>query len=105
MGIENFWPAQRADHLIVGLRQLLNNQTSVRLELFQKQIENVRPRFENLYNPLGVIPELQADRVRLDPALGPTGNWRNSKVTPSVWNQYRGIPRRLDVSAAPYAYD
>jgi hypothetical protein len=27
----------------------------------------VRPRFENLYDPLGIMPELQADRVRLDP--------------------------------------
>ncbi|NNF40244.1 MAG: TonB-dependent receptor [Woeseiaceae bacterium] len=67
-GIDRYWPAQRADHVIVGLRQLFRNDTSVRLELFQKQIENVRPRFENLYNPLGLIPELQADRVRLDPS-------------------------------------
>ena len=27
----------------------------------------MRPRFENLFDPLGLIPEVQPDRVRLDP--------------------------------------
>jgi hypothetical protein len=31
-------------------------------------MHDVRPRFENLFNPLGAIPEIQPDRVRLDPA-------------------------------------
>jgi outer membrane receptor protein involved in Fe transport len=30
-------------------------------------MSRVRPRFENLHDPLGIMPELQADRVRLDP--------------------------------------
>jgi len=66
-GITNFWPAQRADQLIVGLRYLAANDTSIRIEAFLKEIREPRPRFENLYDPLGIIPELQADRVRLDP--------------------------------------
>ncbi len=67
-GISNFWPAQRADHVIFGVRHLVKNGTSVRLEAFRKAFRNVRPRFENLYDPLGLIPELQADRVRLEPS-------------------------------------
>ncbi len=67
-GITDFWPAQRADHLVVGLKQLAGNDTSIRVEAFRKRIGQVRPRFENLYDPLGLMPELQADRVRLDPA-------------------------------------
>jgi len=66
-GITNYWPAQRADQLIVGLRHLTANDTSIRVEAFLKEIREPRPRFENLYDPLGIIPELQADRVRLDP--------------------------------------
>lgn len=66
-GITSFWPAQRADHIILGARHLLKNDTSVRLEVFYKDIGNVRPRFENLFDPLGLMPELQQDRVRLDP--------------------------------------
>ena len=66
-GITDFWPAQRADQVIIGLRHLTRNDTSLRVEAFRKEIRELRPRFENLYDPLGIIPELQADRVRLDP--------------------------------------
>ena len=66
-GISNFWPAQRADHIIAGLRQRIGNDYSLRVELFHKDIGQIRPRFENLFDPLALIPELQPDRVRLDP--------------------------------------
>ena len=66
-GITRFWPAQRADQLIVGVKHLTRNETALRLEAFRKEIRDVRPRFENLFDPLGIMPELQADRVRLDP--------------------------------------
>jgi len=67
-GITNFWPAQRADHLIVGVRTLIKEKYSLRIEAFHKDMRQVRPRFENLYDPLGIIPELQRDRIRLDPS-------------------------------------
>ena len=67
-GITSYWPAQRADHVIVGLRQLVADDIAVRAEVFHKEFRDLRPRFENLYDPLGIMPELQADRVRLDPA-------------------------------------
>jgi len=66
-GITNFWRAQRADHFFAGLHHRFTHDYSVRLELFYKDIQEVRPRFENLYDPLGLIPEVQADRIRLDP--------------------------------------
>lgn len=67
-GITDFWPAQQADHLIVGMRTLLQEKYALRIEAFQKNMRDVRPRFENLYNPLGIIPEIQPDRIRLDPS-------------------------------------
>lgn len=66
-GIANFWPAQRADQLIVSYRRRIDDRTSLRIEAFDKDIQDVRPRFENLFDPLGLIPEVQPDRVRLDP--------------------------------------
>ena len=66
-GVDNYWPAQRADHLIVGVQRWLQNDVSVRLEVFYKDFGQVRPRFENLFDPLGLMPELQADRVRISP--------------------------------------
>jgi outer membrane receptor protein involved in Fe transport len=67
-GITNFWPAQKADHLIAGVRHLFREQYSLRVELFEKKMHQVRPRFENLFDPLGLIPEVQPDRIRLDPS-------------------------------------
>lgn len=67
-GVDEFWPAQRADHLIAGIRHTFNNSLSTRVELFHKEIKQVRPRFENLFDPLSLIPEVQPDRVRLDPS-------------------------------------
>jgi len=66
-GVTEYWPAQRADHLIAGFRYLTPNDTSLRVEAFLKNIRQVRPRFENLYDPLATIPELMPDRIRLDP--------------------------------------
>jgi outer membrane receptor protein involved in Fe transport len=66
-GITSFWPAQRADHMIAGIRHLFKDEYSLRVELFRKDMYKVRPRFENLFDPMGLIPEVQPDRVRLDP--------------------------------------
>ncbi len=66
-GVTEFYPAQRADHIIAGIRHNFNDRYSVRLELFQKDMNRLRPRFENLFNPLALIPELQPDRVRIAP--------------------------------------
>lgn len=67
-GVTDFFPAQRADHIIAGISRKLGRNHSIRLELFQKDMGDLRPRFENLYDPLALIPELQADRVRIAPS-------------------------------------
>ncbi len=67
-GVTTFWPAQRADHLIAGLQHRLTDAIGLRVEVFHKDMRDVRPRFENLFDPLALIPELQPDRVRLEPS-------------------------------------
>ncbi len=67
-GVTDFYPAQRADHIIAGIRHNFNDRYSVRLELFQKDMSRLRPRFENLFDPLALIPELQPDRVIIAPS-------------------------------------
>ncbi|MGH8221878.1 MAG: TonB-dependent receptor plug domain-containing protein, partial [Woeseiaceae bacterium] len=66
--VTRFWPAQRADHVILALRHRFGDELSLRVELFHKDMRDLRARFENLFDPLALIPELQPDRVRLDPA-------------------------------------
>jgi hypothetical protein len=86
-GISNFWPAQRADHLIAGLRRTFSDDISLRIEAFHKDLKHVRPRFENFFDPLGLVPELQADRVRLDPTSGESRGVEISlDGSPGRWN-------------------
>ncbi len=67
-GVTRFWPAQSADHWIVGLQTVLSDDLLVRIEGFYKRIDTVRPRYENLFDPLALIPELSPDRVLLTPS-------------------------------------
>ena len=86
-GIDNFWPAQRADHLIVAIQHRVGKHTSIRVEAFRKDVSQLRPRFENLFDPLGLIPELQPDRVRLSPqSAESTGVEVSLTASPGKWN-------------------
>ena len=66
-GIDHFFPAQRADHWIVGFQYRSPGDYRLRVEAYIKEYETLRPRFENLFDSLALIPELEPDRVRLDP--------------------------------------
>jgi hypothetical protein len=65
-GVTDFSPAQRSAHSIVSLEHRFPEIT-VRTELYYKATNDVRPRFENLFEPLVVAPELRASRVLVTP--------------------------------------
>ena len=67
-GQDRYFAPQRADHWIAGLQRRLGGGYRLRGELFYKDYRRLKPRFENLFDPLALIPELAPDRVRLDPA-------------------------------------
>lgn len=62
-GIDTFFPAQRSDHFILSLEHAFTDSVSVRLEAYTKDYDGLRPRFENLFDPLELLPELETDRV------------------------------------------
>ena len=110
-GVTGFWPAQRADQAIVGFRQLVADDVSVRAEVFYKEIRDLRPRFENLYDPLGVVPELQADRVRLEPTKASARGFELSADRVSgPWNWWAAytwskVTDRIDGADQPRSWD
>jgi hypothetical protein len=65
-GVENFFPAQRANHLVASVSHELRSGIDIRLELYQKKYRSLMPRYENVFDPLVLIPELQIDRFRID---------------------------------------
>jgi len=67
-GIERYQDVQYADHLIVGWHQQFGESGfSLRTELFAKDFHDPKRRFENLFNPLVLLPELASDRVEIAP--------------------------------------
>ena len=66
-GLTAFPQAQRSEQLIVGIDHRLQNGLALRLEGFRKLQADPRPHFENLLDPMSVIPEIAPDRVLVAP--------------------------------------
>jgi hypothetical protein len=66
-GLTEFPEAQRSDQFIVGLDHELSGGLGLRLEWFRKAQGDPRPRFENLLDPMAVLPEIAPDRVAVAP--------------------------------------
>ncbi|NNF17835.1 MAG: TonB-dependent receptor [Gammaproteobacteria bacterium] len=71
-GLSRFHAAQRSDQAIIGVRHALSKELSVRVEFYRNLITSVMPRFENVHDPIALIPELEPDRVLVAPARGRT---------------------------------
>lgn len=65
-GVVDFYPAQRARHLVASVDHGFDSGLELRLEAYQKRYRSLMPRFENIFDPLVLIPELQIDRARID---------------------------------------
>lgn len=65
-GLPEFQAAQRSEHLILSAVQDLGGYR-LRAELYRKKMRSLTTRFENLTDPITLLPELQPDRTRLDP--------------------------------------
>ncbi len=66
-GEVGFARPQASDHLILGFEHVDRLGIAWRTELYQKKQAAPRARYENELNPLSLLPELEPDRVRLDP--------------------------------------
>ncbi len=66
-GLTAFPEAQESDHSIFGVDHRLRNGLALRAEWFRKFQRDPRPRFENLLDPLTVLPEIAPDRVEVAP--------------------------------------
>ena len=92
-GFDVYQKVQRADHYIVSLQQRFGSSPlRLRAELFHKRIRNPKRRFENLFDPLVLLPELAADRV---PITAQKARSRGLEVTlgyrtprSSIWLSY-----------------
>ncbi|MDY7091853.1 MAG: TonB-dependent receptor [Acidobacteriota bacterium] len=69
-GETTFLGAERAEHRILGLERTFRAREAsweVRLEAYQRLIEDVRPRFENVFQTFVLNPETANDRILIAP--------------------------------------
>ena len=69
-GETTFFGAERAEHRIVGLERTFGARAAtweVRLEAYQRLIDDPRPRYENVFQTFALNPETANDRIRIAP--------------------------------------
>ncbi len=105
-------PSERAEHRILGFEHRRESGATVRVEAYQRLLSHPRVRFENLFDPIVLFPELTGDRVRIgpdggraqgielsyrSPARGPLG-WGLSYAFSSIEDELDGrwVPRGND---------
>jgi outer membrane receptor protein involved in Fe transport len=66
-GDREYFQPQRSEHTIVGLEHEFPGGTLLRVEAYEKDMHQLRPRYENLLNGLTLLPELKPDRIRIAP--------------------------------------
>lgn len=88
-GETQFSRAQRADHWLVSFEQRLSPEMELRFEGYYKRYAQLAPRYENLLNPLVILPELKPDRMRIASsqarALGVEASLRSLRSRPLFW--------------------
>lgn len=65
-GVADFFPAQHAEHFVLNMRHAFRSGLHASFSVYRKSFRSLRPRFENSFNTLTLLPELQFDRVRVD---------------------------------------
>jgi len=66
-GVVGFSRAQDASHSIVSVERRLVGTLAMRVEYYRKHLRHARPRYENEFDPLVLVPELRASRVEIAP--------------------------------------
>lgn len=69
-GDDKFFPAEAAEHRVIGFEHDFENHINLRVEAYQKRLSNLRPHYGNLLDPFNIFPEVEEDRVRYTPERG-----------------------------------
>ena len=64
-GVADFFPAQHAEHFVLNMRHAFPSGMNASISVYRKSFRSLRPRFENSFNTLTLLPELQFDRIRV----------------------------------------
>jgi hypothetical protein len=62
-----FHAAQRSVQTVFSLERRIRDSTLLRIETYDKRVTDPTPLYENLFDPFALLPELEADRTRVQP--------------------------------------
>jgi hypothetical protein len=66
-GDTTFPAAQRATQIALSAERHLSPRALLRVEAYDKRVHDPSPSYENLLDPFALLPELEVDRVRIQP--------------------------------------
>lgn len=71
-GLTGFATAERTEQRVLGFERRIGLGSNrrpllLRLEAYQRKITDPRPRYENIYEPISIYPEIEPDRVLIAP--------------------------------------
>jgi outer membrane receptor protein involved in Fe transport len=110
-GVSEFFPAQRAEHYVLSLEHAFDAGVNLKVEGYRKRFDRLRPRFENLYTRLDLLPELHPDRIRIDPQGGEaTGLEVTVEQALDGWQwwanlAWSSVEDRIDGRSVPRSWD
>jgi outer membrane receptor protein involved in Fe transport len=111
-GVDRFFSAQRSDQTIFSIEQNLANEIALRVEAYRKQYSHLKTRFENEFDVLKLLPELQPDRVAISPSSARAEGVEIlvSRRSAGPWNWWASyawsrVDDRIDGSDVPRSWD
>ena len=68
-GVHTLASAERTEQRVIGFEREIGGPSdlSLRVEAYQRRIKDPRSRYENLYQPVEIFPEVEPDRVLFAP--------------------------------------
>ncbi len=68
-GLRQLASAERTEQRVIGFERTFGSSSDLllRVEAYQRLITDPRPRFENVYQPVEIFPEIEPDRVLFAP--------------------------------------
>jgi len=76
--VTTFFEPERSEQFAVGYTQHFSRGLSLRVDVYDKDYSHQRVRYENLLDPMQLIPEGSADRIRID---APEARARGVEIT------------------------
>ncbi|HEU5134177.1 MAG TPA: TonB-dependent receptor [Steroidobacteraceae bacterium] len=64
--VTEFFEPERSEQFVIGYTRRFGRGLSLRVDVYDKNYSHLRTRFENLLDPIQIIPEGSADRIRID---------------------------------------